>query len=178
MGRKLLMPQQHTISRRAIKLWSKLRDRSSPTLPQSLDHLWRHDTWILVPSHARVCMASAERPPVHAFDAMGGCRGELASCMHSVYGGDIEVEECGDSFAHRYGRCIMVVAAWKWAQQVMCLLGLEYFGTMSGFWLYGGPKALIQRRAVSLMRGPGRLLCGAASSAMAATAARWPAGGE
>jgi hypothetical protein len=32
-------------------------------------------------------MASAEWPSVHAFDAMGGCRGELASCMHGVYGG-------------------------------------------------------------------------------------------
>ena len=45
MGRKLLMPQQHTMSRRAIKLWSKLRDRYSPSLPQSLDHVWRHNTW-------------------------------------------------------------------------------------------------------------------------------------
>jgi hypothetical protein len=47
----------------------------------------------------------------------------------------------------------MAVAAWKWAQQVMRLLGLEYFGTMPGFWLYGGPKALMQHRAVSVMRG-------------------------
>jgi hypothetical protein len=44
----------------------------------------------------------------------------------------IEVEECADSVAHRYGRCLMAVAAWKWAQQVLRLLGLEYFGTMSG----------------------------------------------
>ena len=60
---------------------------------------------------------------------------------------------CADSIAHRYGRCLMAVAAWRWAQQVMRMLGLEYFGTMSGFWLYGGPKALMQHRAVSVMRG-------------------------
>jgi hypothetical protein len=47
LGRKLLMPEQNTMAWRAVKVWWMMWDHYSPgsTLPQSLDHVWWHNTW-------------------------------------------------------------------------------------------------------------------------------------
>ena len=46
-----------------------------------------------------------------------------------------------------------MVMAWAWAKRVLRAVGLEYFGTMSGFWLYGGSRELMKNRVVSVIRG-------------------------
>ena len=86
MGRKLLMPQQHTMSRRAIKVWSKLRGRYSPTLPQSLDYVWRHNIWCpRTREYAWRVLSGLKYTPSMQRVGAGGRHGELASCMHGVY---------------------------------------------------------------------------------------------
>ena len=74
------------------------------------------------------------------------------ACLVCLSNG-VPADECADTIAHRYGQCSLAAMAWAWTKRVLRVVGLDYFGTMSGFWLYGGSRELMKNRVVSVIRG-------------------------
>ena len=151
LGRKLLMPEQNTMARRAIKVWRLMRDRYSPTLPQALDHVWRHNTWSPRTREYTWRVLSGLQY-TSAMQWVGAVEAWQVACPVCLSNG-VPADECADTIAHRYGQCSLAAMAWAWTKRVLRVVGLDYFGTMSGFWLYGGSRELMKNRVVSVIRG-------------------------
>ena len=165
LGRKLLMPEQNTMARRAIKVWRLMRDRYSPTLPQALDHVWRHNTWSPRTREYTWRVLSGLQY-TSAMQWAGALEAWQVACLVCLSNG-VPADECADTIAHRYGQCSLAAMAWR--------LGLDEASPTSGWagllryyvWVLAIRGLSGADEEPSGERHTGRFLRGAAGSSMA-----------
>ena len=122
-----------------------------PYSAQSLDHVWRHNTWS---PHTReyAWRVLSGLQYTAAMQWVGSIEAWQVACPVCLSSG-VHADERADTIAHRYGQCTFIMMAWVWAKRVIRVVGLEYFSTMSRFRLYGGSRELMKNRVVSVIRG-------------------------
>ena len=145
-GRRILSPSLNTMAPEAMAMHRRLSTAFTPSVPQALDRIWRHNTWL---------------PPVreYAWRVLTGTAFTAATMIGRPF---VERWQCNcnfcdvdalDTMDHRIFECGLAQCAWAWARKVLDATSLQYDGTAAGLWLYGGSTSIHDERVVTTLRG-------------------------
>ena len=149
-GRRILTPELNCMAPKAMETFCRVSTSSSPTLPQALEQIWQHNTWLPdTREYAwRVVTGLAHSPA----DELGRPYVERwqCECQHCCIDPGVAVL---DDLDHQVFGCGSSAHAWLWAQQVLTTAGLQCPAGAGNFWLYGGSRDIHTERVVSVIRG-------------------------